>query len=218
MRQARILVADDHELVRTGLRRLLEEHPGWEVCGEAGDGRQAIEKARMLKPDVVLMDISMPQLNGIEATRRIRRELPGTEVCILSVHDSELLVRQAVAAGARACLLKTDSGPDLLFAVEALLGHKTWFTGAVRAMMLRHFLAQAPRSLREKLAARGLDEQEIEVLRLLAEGQDDRQIAGRLGVSRRVLARCRSKLVRKLGFRSPRELACYAARNLTFEL
>lgn len=218
MRRARILIADDHELVRVGLRRLLEEHPGWEVCGEADDGRQAIEKARMLKPDVVLMDIGMPQLNGIEATRRIRRELPGTEVCILSVHDSEPLVRQAIEAGARAYLLKTDGKRDLVFAVEALLEHKTWFTGAVRAMMLRHFLAQAPRSLRDKLAARGLDEQEIEILRLLAEGQDNRQIAGRLGVRRSVLARCRSKLVRKLGFRSPCELVRYAVRNLTFEL
>jgi len=217
MRQARILIADDHELVRVGLRRLLEEHPGWEVCGEADDGREAIEKARMLKPDVVLMDIGMPQLNGLEATRWIRRELPGTEVCILSVHDSEPLVRQAVEAGARAYLLKTDGKRDLVFAVEALLKHKTWFTGAVRAMMLRHFLAQAPRSPRDKLAARGLDEQEIEILRLLAEGQDNRQIAGRLAVRRSVLARCRSKLARKLGLRSPRELVRYSVRSQGFE-
>ena len=218
MTAARILIADDHELVRVGLRRLLEEHPGWEVCGEADDGRQAIEKARMLKPDVVLMDVGMPQLNGIEATRRIRRELPGTEVCVLSVDDSEPLVRQAVEAGARAYLLKSDGKRDLVFAVEALLEHKTWFTGAVRAMMLRHFLAQAPRSLRDKLAARGLDPREIELLVLLAQGQTNRQIGSRLGLKRSVLSRCRSKLARKLGFRSPRELVGYAARDLIFEL
>lgn len=167
MRQAQILIADDHELVRVGLRRLVEGHPGWQVCGEAGDGQETVEKAGMLKPDVVIMDISMPHLNGIEATRRIRHELPGAEVCILTVHDSEPLVGRAVEAGARAYLLKANGGRDLVCAVEALLQHKTWFAGAVRAMMLRHLLAQAPPSLQDKLAARPLDDQEIEVLRLL---------------------------------------------------
>ncbi len=126
-KKLRILIADDHEMVRQGLRRVLETRPDWEVCGEAANGRKAVEQARRLQPDVVVLDLSMPLVSGLVATRQIRKALPQTEVLILTMHDSDELIREVLAAGARGYLLKTDAGTVLLAAVESVSRHQPFF-------------------------------------------------------------------------------------------
>ena len=141
----RILVADDHEVVRHGVRALLDGRPGWEVVAEAADGRDAVEKALQLKADIVILDIGMPNLNGLEATRQILRSLPQARILILTMHESEQVVREVLEAGARGFLLKSDAGRDLVAAVEALQRHKTFFTSKVAEMVLESFLKSKPR-------------------------------------------------------------------------
>src|SRR5580698_10659005 len=135
-----ILIADDHEIVRQGVRSLLENHPGWEVSGEAKDGREAVERCKALQPDLVLLDIGMPTLNGLDAARQILASCPLTRVLILTMHDSEQVVRDVLAVGARGFLLKSDAGRDLVSAVEALQHRRTFFTSSVAQMMLEGYL------------------------------------------------------------------------------
>src|SRR6202023_2444582 len=136
----RILIADDHEVARTGIRALLESHSGWEVCAEARDGREAVEVACKFKPDVLLLDIGMPNLNGLDAARQILAMMPDARILILTVHDSEQVVREVLAVGARGFLLKSDAGRDLIAAVEALQHRRTFFTSKVAQMMLDGYL------------------------------------------------------------------------------
>src|SRR6266566_4510660 len=136
MSALRIFVADDHEVVRKGLMSLLHAQPEWKICGEAGDGRDAVEKAQQLKPDVIVLDIGMPSLNGLEATRQILKTNPHAKVLILPLHDSDQVVREVLNAGARGFLLKSDAARDLVAAVEALRRDKTYFTSKVAAMVL----------------------------------------------------------------------------------
>src|SRR5438876_2881589 len=136
----RIMVADDHEVVRKGLVSLLQAQPEWQVCGEAGDGREAVEKAIQLKPDILILDIGMPSLNGLEATRQILKTTPNARVLILTLHDSDQVVREVLNAGARGFLLKSDAARDLVAAVDALRHDKTYFTSKVAAMVLDGFL------------------------------------------------------------------------------
>ena len=131
MKKLRILLADDHEMLRRGLRATLTEQPGWEICGEAVNGRQAVDLARQLRPDVVVMDLAMPELNGLEATRQIRRALPRTEVLVLTFDESEALVREVLKAGARGYVLKNDLSRVLVQAVENLSLHRPYFTSKV---------------------------------------------------------------------------------------
>src|SRR5438067_9210766 len=131
MSALRIFVADDHEVVRKGLMSLLHAQPEWKICGEAGDGRVAVEKAQRLKPDVIILDIGMPSLNGLEATRQILKTNPEAKVLILTLHESEQMVREVLNAGARGFVLKSDAARDLVFAVEALAHDKTYFTSKV---------------------------------------------------------------------------------------
>src|SRR5438045_7465313 len=144
----RILVADDHEVVRKGLVALLQAQPEWQVCGEAGEGREAVDKAQQLKPDVVLLDIGMPNLNGLEATRQILKTNPQARVLILTLHDSDQVVREVLNACARGFLLKSDAARDLVAAVEALRRDKTYFTSKVSAMVLEGFLKVGSRTSR----------------------------------------------------------------------
>ena len=209
----RILLADDHEVVRRGLRALLETHPGWEVCGEAADGRAAVELAQKLAPDIVVMDIGMPQLNGFEATRQILERTRGIEVLVLSMHDSEQLVREVIGAGARGYVLKSDAGRDLVAAVEALLRREPFFTPSValsvRAAALKVAGAKRP-SLRP---AGGLTRREREVLQLLAEGRANKAVGKLLGISVKTAETHRARIMRKLGMKSLAELVRYAIRN-----
>src|SRR5260370_35410072 len=172
----RILVADDHEVVRKGLVSLLQAQPDWQVCGEAGDGRDAVDKVQQLKPDVVILDIGMPSLNGLEATRQILKTNPQARVLILTLHDSDQVVREVLNAGARGFLLKSDAARDLVAAVDALRHDKTYFTSKVASMVLTCFLtATNPRALpppgRNRLTPR-----EREIVQLLCDGKSTEQV------------------------------------------
>src|SRR5580700_5676201 len=169
VRTVRILIADDHEIVRHGLRTLLESREGWSVVGEASNGTEAVEKAVELKPDVVLLDLGMPELNGFEATRRIREILPQTEVLVLSVNDSEQVVRKALASGARGYLVKSDAGRELLAAIDAALRHKPFLSPSVP-----HSQNVAPGAPQEPIA--DLTARERETAQLLAEGLSNKEI------------------------------------------
>src|SRR5713101_6781034 len=179
----RIFIADDHEVVRKGLCALLQGEQGWEVCGEAADGRAATEKVRELKPDVSILDIGMPGLNGLEATRQIIRDDPRARVLILTLHDSDQVVREVLNAGARGFLLKSDAARDLVAAVDALRHDKTYFTSKVASMVLEGFLkADTPGAIptpgRNRLTPR-----EREIVQLLAEGKSTKEVAVDLGLS-----------------------------------
>lgn len=212
-KKIRILLADDHEIVRRGLRALLETHPGWEVCGEAGDGRAAVELAQSLAPDIVVMDIGMPQLNGFDATRQILERTRGVEVLVLSMHESEQFVREVIGAGARGYVLKSDAGRDLVAAVEALLRRETFFSARVTASMAASAL-QAAGSRRPSLRPAGeLTRREREVLQLLVEGQANKAVAKALGISVKTAETHRARIMRKLGMKSLADVVRYAIRN-----
>jgi DNA-binding NarL/FixJ family response regulator len=208
----RILVADDHEVVRHGVRALLDGRPGWEVVAEAADGRDAVEKALQLKADVVILDIGMPNLNGLEATRQILRSLPQARILILTMHESEQVVREVLEAGARGFLLKSDAGRDLVAAVEALQRHKTFFTSKVAEMVLESFLKSKPRPA-DQAEREILTPREREIVQLLAEGKSTKEVAVALGLSVKTAETHRSNIMRKLNLHSISELVLYAVRN-----
>ncbi len=206
----RILVADDHHVVRTGLRTLLETKRGWQVCAEAANGREAVEMAGKLKPDVAVLDIGMPLLNGIEATRQIRKVSPETEVLILTMHDSEVMIQGVLEAGARGYILKDDADRNLLDAVEALRLHKPYLSSRVSAAAPKTAL---PAGEGSTPARRRLTPREREILQLLAEGKGNKEIAEFLGISVKTAETHRANIMLKLNFHSITELVRYAVRN-----
>ncbi len=208
MTALRILIADDHSVVRAGLRSLLESHTGWEVCAEAADGREAVDKATKLKPHVAVLDIGMPLLNGVDATRRIRKSSPQTEVLILTMHESEDLVQQVIDAGARGYILKDDADRILIAAVDAVRNHKPYFSTRVSPTSDSADSLEPHKSSRSRLTPR-----EREILQLLAEGQSNKEIAALLGISVNTAEAHRANIMLKLGFRSITELVVYAVRN-----
>ncbi|MBI5799784.1 MAG: response regulator transcription factor [Verrucomicrobia bacterium] len=214
MNKVRILIADDHALVREGLRRVLETRRDWEVCAEAVNGRDAVAKACACKPDVVIVDFSMPELNGLEATRQIHAALPRTEVLVLTMHETDSLVRDVLAAGARGFILKSDAGHALVEAIETLLLHKPYFTAKVTELVLQGYLnpASAPGEISSPLTAR-----ERQVVQLVAEGKSSKEVADSLGVSAKTVESHRANILRKLGLRSSAELVRYAVRNKIVE-
>lgn len=210
----RILIADDHEVVRQGVRSLLVSHPGWQVIAEASDGRDAVEKVSQLHPDVVILDIGMPNLNGLEATRQILRGRPGARVLILTMHESEQVVRDVLEAGARGYILKSDAGRDLVAAVEALQRDKTFFTSKVAEMVYEAYLKREPRSPGETFSTREtLTPREREIVQLLAEGKSTKEVAVVLNVSVKTAETHRSNIMRKVKLHSVGELVLYAVRN-----
>jgi DNA-binding NarL/FixJ family response regulator len=211
----RILVADDHEVVRQGLRSILEEQPGWEICGEALTGQEAIAKAKELRPDVVVLDFSMPDLNGLEATRQIRRMLPDTEVLVLTMYDSERLAREFLAAGARGFILKADAGKVLVEAVGKLSRHEPFVTARVSEQVLKgHLQRRCPDGGAESdpLTAR-----EREIVQLVAQGKVSKEIANRLNISVHTVETHRSNIMQKLDTHTVGELIQYAIRNRLIE-
>ena len=208
----RILIADDHDVVRSGLRHLLSEHPGWEVCGEAVTGREAVAMARELVPNVAILDLTMPELNGLEATRQIKSAVPSTEVLIFTMHESERLMRDVLAAGARGYLLKSDAARHVVLAVETLAAHKPFFTSKVSETLLESFLRTAKDAQSESVAD-PLTAREREIVQLLAEGNSNKRIASRLNISIKTVETHRASIMRKLGVNSIAEIVRYAVRN-----
>ena len=215
MSALKILIADDHDLVRKGLRMLLEEHPGWQVCDEARSGREAVEKCTQSNPDILVIDVSMPDLNGLEATRQIRKACPRTEVLIITHHDSDEMAAEVLDAGARGYVLKSDSDKDLVHAVEALSHHKPFFTSRVTEIFLANRgsrVTDPAEIMRNRLTMR-----EREILQLLAEGKSTKEVASALGIATKTSDTHRTNIMRKLDVHSVAELVRYAIRNKVLE-
>ena len=211
MKAFRILIADDHEVVRRGIRAILENHSGWEVCGEAEDGREAVEQSRELKPDLVLLDIGMPNLNGIDAARQILANGPATHILILTMHYSEQVVREVLSVGARGFLLKSDAGRDLISAVEAVQKQQTFFTSQVTEFVVDGYLN--PERKKEPSLKNRLTPREREVVQLLAEGKTSKEVAVALNLSVKTAETHRTNIMRKLDLHSVADLTLYALRN-----
>ena len=213
-KQLKILIADDHDIVRRGLRSLVEDQEGWEVCAEAGTGRQAVEKALQFKPDVAVLDITMPELNGLEATRQIRRAQPSTEILVLTVHETEELVREVLKAGARGYILKSDAGRDLVAAILAISQKKPYFNTKVVKLVSESFLKGGAAAVADDDTVNSpLTPREREIVQLLAEGKANKEVADILGISVKTAETHRTNIMRKLHFHSIGELVRYAIRN-----
>jgi DNA-binding NarL/FixJ family response regulator len=210
----RILIADDHEVVRRGLSALLQAQEGWEICGEASDGREAVEKAKLLKPDFVILDIGMPNLNGLAATRQLTQHDPNFKIIVLTITDSDHVIREALDAGARGFVLKSDAVRDLVSAIDALQRGQMFFTPRVNELVLAGFLEKgtvSPRGAPPKFPS--LTPREREVIQLLAEGKSSKEVASVLNLSTKTAETHRSNIMRKLGFHSIRDLVLYAVKN-----
>ncbi len=216
MNRARILIADDHAIVRRGLRALVESQAGWEICAEAFTGTEAVEKAGQFKPDVAIVDIGMPELNGLDATRHILKESPQTEVLILTMHQSEEVVREVLKAGARAYVLKSDADQNLVAAIEALLQHKPFLTSNVTDVVLSDYLNGQIDAAEPQPRSR-ITRREREIIQLLAEGKSNKEVALTLDISTRTAEAHRANIMHKLGFDSLGDLVRYAIRNKIVE-
>jgi len=213
VKKLRILIADDHELVRCGAREVLNRRPGWRVVAEAANGREAVVRALELKPDVAVVDITMPELDGIEVTRLIRLQLPATKVLVLTMHESERMVQRALDAGAYGCILKSDLTESLVKAVKAASEEKRFLTPKVSEIMLEGFLKNKDEHPPEDREVARTTPREREVIRLLAEGKTNKETAAALGITARTVETHRSKIMLKLGLHSLVELIHYAIRN-----
>jgi len=208
---ARILIADDHDIVRRGLRALVQEQPNWQIVAEAQDGRSAVAKAQELKPDIAILDIGMPSLNGLDATKQIVKLNPAIKVLILTMHESERLIQDVLNAGARGYLLKSDASRDLVTAIRALLLGQTFFTQKVAQIVLDGFTGRS--STAPEGEFQQLTPKEREVVQLLAEGKSSKEAADVLNVSTKTLETHRSNIMRKLGCHSVTDVVRYAIRN-----
>jgi len=211
-----ILVADDHAVVRRGLRALLETQPNWKVLGEASNGREAVEKAAALNPQVVILDIGMPKLNGLDAATLIFKANPKARILMLTMHAADALIQQTLQAGASGYVLKSDAERDLITAVDALLHNKMFFTEAASSLVLEHLRVGYSR---KELAAEKerLSVREREVVQLLAEGKSNKEIGASLNISKRTVDHHRARIMDKLHVQSVGELVLYAVRNKIVE-
>ena len=212
MNPIRVLLADDHKLIRAGLRLVVDQQPDLSVVGEADDGRQAVELAKSLKPDVVVMDIGMPNLNGIEAARQIREIRPDAAVVMLSMHSDEGYVLRALGAGARAYLLKDSATTDLVQAIHAVVEGKSFFSPAVSKVLLQDYMRKLQRSGAED-SYDLLSPREREVLQLVAEGKSNKEVASLLNLSVYTVETHRAKIMQKLNLKGVPELILYAVRK-----
>jgi DNA-binding NarL/FixJ family response regulator len=204
----RILIADDHEIVRKGVRDLIEAHPGWEVCGEAADGQVALEIALREKPDIAVLDVALPVLNGVALTRRLKQEIPATNVLLFTMHDDDETVSGGLAAGARGYVLKTDSERYLEAAISALGANRPYFSAFVSELLLDAAINDRKRSRLESFTIR-----ELEVAQLIAEGNSNKQIARNLEISIKTVESHRSAAMRKAGARTAAEFVRFAIKH-----
>jgi len=209
----RVLVVDDHAVVRSGLRTLLESQPGVEVCCEAATGLEALEFVKKGKPDLVLLDLTMPEMNGLEAARLIREESPETEVLVLSMHFSEEIARDVLRSGARGYVLKSDANPELLTAIQRVRQGKTFFTARLASSMAESFMQGTGGAQAGLLPGTPLTQREVEIMQLLAAGKSNKEVAATIGVSTRTVESHRNHIMHKMSFTSFSDLVRFAIRN-----
>jgi len=210
MALVKILLADDHTIVRHGLRRMLEERPDWQVVAEACDGREAVRLAEQHKPDVAIIDVAMPMLNGIETTRQLVRKVPGLKVLILSMHVDEVYVTQILKAGASGYLLKDSADTDLFHAVAAVAQGQSFFSPAIARLMVDEYVRPRPEGIDRYET---LSDREREVFQLIAEAKTNKEIATLLGISLTTVETHRAKIIQKLDLHSATQIALYAVRR-----
>jgi DNA-binding NarL/FixJ family response regulator len=211
MSNVRILIADDHELIRRGLVASLAERPDWTIVAEAADGRQACELAALHAPDIAVLDLTMPELNGLDVTRHIRASTPKTRILIVTAHESEQLIREVLDAGAMGYVLKSDAGRVLVQAIEALLDERPFFTSKVARFVIDGYLRATEDSASPATVA--LSPRERHIVQLLAEGSNNKEVARTLQLSVKTVETHRSNIMRKMEFASLADLVRYAIRN-----
>jgi DNA-binding NarL/FixJ family response regulator len=212
-RPYRILLVDDHPVVRRGIRAILDSQPGLQVCGEAADGAEAMELVKKDKPDLVVLDLTMPKMNGLEVTAAVREQSPETTVLVLSMHFSEELAREALRCGALGNMLKSDADAELLAAVDHMRHHEPFFTAKLAVTMAENFVAGPAEGDPEGQSDSPLTDREIQVVQLLAEGKSNKEVAAALGVSTRTVESHRNHIMRKMSFTSFSDLIRFAVRN-----
>jgi DNA-binding NarL/FixJ family response regulator len=213
----RILIADDHDVMRDGTRSLIERQPGWEVCGLACTGREAVARAIELQPDIVIMDMSMPELNGLDAAVQIRRRLPRTEILMFTAHETEELVREVFEAGAKSFIYKSDAHEFLVDAIQSLSQHKPFFTSKVSEILFADLINRSNGKSNRPVPGQRLTGREREIVQLVAEGQSNKEVADKLGISVRTAETHRAHILRKLNLDSIAGLVRYAIRNKMIE-
>jgi DNA-binding NarL/FixJ family response regulator len=213
----RILIADDHDVMREGTRAVIERQPGWEVCGVAATGVEAVEQALALKPDIVVMDMTMPELNGLDAAVQIRRRLPQTEILIFTAHQTDELIRDVFEAGAKSFIFKSEAHHFLVDAIQSLSQHKPFFTSKVSEVLFAEILSRSEDKPHPAQTGKRLTAREREIVQLLSEGKSNQEVADALGISVRTAETHRASILRKLGLKSLADLVRYAIRNSIVE-
>jgi len=212
-KKMRILVADDQDIVREGVRAIVERQRGWEVCGEARNGKESVQLAKKLKPDAIILDLKIPKIDGLAAVKQIKRAVPTTEILVLGTHESEDLIEQVFASGAKSYVRKAEAGRLLVPALKSLQNHKTFLTDEVSAMLFSRFLTSGRRKRNDSRGSEKLTAREREILRLLAAGKSNKGVALALGISIRTCEAHRAAVMRKLRLHSVAEVVRYAIRN-----
>jgi len=213
----RILIADDHDVMREGTRAVIDRQPGWEVCGIACTGREAVAQAIELQPDIVIMDMSMPELNGLDAAIQIRRRLPKTEILIFTAHETDELIREVFEAGAKSFIFKAQAHTYLVEAIQSLAQHKPYFTSKVSEILFADMLHRSEPDSSASSPGQRLSRREREIVQLLSEGGSNKEVASSLGISVRTAETHRASILRKLGLESIASLVRYAIRNKIIE-
>lgn len=213
----RILVADDHDVMREGTRAVIERQPGWELCGLAATGREAVAQAILLQPDIVIMDMTMPELNGLDAAVQIRRRLPGTEILMFTGHETDELIREAFQAGVKSFIFKSEAHTYLVEAIESLSRHKPFFTSKVSEILFADILTRSEKTSGANHPGQRLSAREREIVQLLAEGKTNKEVGDVLGISVRTAETHRASVLRKLSLDSVAGLVRYAVRNKIIE-
>ncbi|MGH9682207.1 MAG: response regulator transcription factor [Candidatus Acidiferrales bacterium] len=212
----RVLIADDHPVVRRGLRQILEAQPGIEVCGEVSNGKEAIERVKQDKPNLIVLDLTMPELDGLEATHKLREECPETDILIMTMHFAEELARDLIRSGARGYILKTDADVELIAAIHRIRERGTFFTSQLADTMTECFVRDPVEV--GPIAGAPLTPREVQIVELLARGKSNKEVASQLGVSTRTIESHRTHIMRKMKFGSLSELVRFAIRNSLIDL